>query len=187
MIIRHFGYRSWSVWSHSCTDGHLWFLLRTAGVSWQKLRKSMSSWRRDDYLPMTLPPWGDVQAALTSVMQTWLPSQDDINTGRRCRNFPVSAGEYVSLRGVVTLTSTLGNVGGGRPGRRVLWWMTGPRQTSHASVLLRRTTKSLAGRCEERNMGRGRGAYASALGAYRESGCISWRSTWFCGATRKHH
>ena len=83
-----------------------------------KIEEVTSSWRRDDYLPMTLPPWGDVQAALTSVMQTWLPSQDDINTGRRCRNFPVSAGEYVSLRGVVTLLPPLemlevGGQGGG--------------------------------------------------------------------------
>ena len=72
-----------------------------------KLEEVTSSWRRDDYLPVLLPPWGEVQMALASILQTWSPSQDDIDTGRRSRDFPVSAGEYVTLRGLVPLLPPL--------------------------------------------------------------------------------
>ena len=72
-----------------------------------KIEEVTSSWRRDDYLPVLLPPWGEVQVALGNIMQTWSPRQEDGGAGRQSRDFPVSAGEYVTLRGVLPVLPVL--------------------------------------------------------------------------------
>ena len=70
-----------------------------------------SSWRRDDYLPVILPPWREVQAAVFNIMITWPVSKNDLDSGRKRREFPISAGEYMTLKGMIPLLPTIEELG----------------------------------------------------------------------------
>jgi len=81
----------------------------------RRIEEISTSWRKDDFLPPVLPPWEEVQVAITNIFRTW-ELRDDKNNGREeeaNHTFEIKGDQYISLRGSIPILPSpelLGNI-----------------------------------------------------------------------------